>query len=130
MRIDELADAIATLPLDDARALVAALKARLAVDDPLSDLGSLSALYGAPPRLDDDPVYRPHRMVLVAVGPDRARVISAIRVAFSRSVVDAKAIADAVPCELGTMPDGFAAEAIVQAIRAAGATIDVHPLPA
>ncbi|MDB4929790.1 MAG: hypothetical protein JWM10_2274 [Myxococcaceae bacterium] len=128
MTVEEIAEAVAALSLDEARALVAALQARLALEDPMPDWRNMVVLYGAPPTPENRTAYLPHALVLLAVGPKRALVISALRVAFSISMAEAKAAADAAPCSLGTMPDEFAANAVADALRAVGATIELRPV--
>ena len=127
MRIDEIAEAVAALSLPDARALITALKARLALEDPPPDWTRAAALYGAPPPPADPSPYLPHAVVLQAVGPNRLQLISALRVALSLSMADAKALVDAAPCLLRTVPDEFAALDLARALRAVGASVTLRP---
>ncbi|TAK21713.1 MAG: hypothetical protein EPO40_29920 [Myxococcaceae bacterium] len=129
MTVDELAHAIAALSLDEARDLIAALQVRLAIDSPEPDWRRMGVIYGAPPLPWDDDAYRPHLLVLRAVGADRARVILHLRVTLSLSVVEAKAAVDAAPCELATFPDRGAARLAADALTAVGATVDVRRAP-
>ena len=126
MTVDELAHAIAALSLDEARALLAALRARLALDEPEPDWRYMAAVYGAPPVPWDDDAYWPHVLVLRAVGPDRVRVIAQLRAALAVSLVAAKAAADAAPCELATFPERAPAQRLADALTAVGATVDVR----
>lgn len=128
MRIEGIADEVAALSLDEARTLVAALKARLAIDDAPIDVWSTAPMCGAPPPPENPTAYLPHALVLQRVGPNRAQVISALRLALAVSMADAKALADAAPCTLATVPDEFAALDVVRAMRAAGATVELRPV--
>jgi len=127
--VDELTHAIAALPLDEARALLAALNVRLAVEKPEPDWRYMAAVYGAPPAPPDNDAYWPHVLVLRAVGPDRVRVISRLRAALGVSLLEAKAAADAAPCELATSPERTPAQGLADVLTAAGATVDVRRAP-
>ena len=126
MSVEEIAEAIAALSLDEARALVLALRTRLAVLDPQPDWRYVAVVYGAPPLPRNDENYAPHAVLLRAVGPKRALVISQLRVALSATNMEAKAVADAAPCPLGPFPDVFTANMAADALRAVGATVDVQ----
>ncbi|MDO9019210.1 MAG: hypothetical protein Q8S73_31670 [Deltaproteobacteria bacterium] len=128
MTVEEIAESVAALSLDEARALVLALQTRLELEDPVPDWRHVAVIYGAPPWSRNEDEYAPHVVLLRAVGPKRALVISQLRVALSASIVEAKAAADAAPCPLGPFPDVFTASIVADALRAVGATVDVQPV--
>ena len=128
MTVEEIAEAVAVLSLDEARALVLALQTRLALEDPVPDWRHVAVIYGAPPSPRNEADYAPHAVLLQAVGPKRALVISQLRVALSATIIEAKAAADATPCPLGPFPDVSTANRVAAALRAVGATVDVQPV--
>jgi len=131
VNVYEFADAIAALSLDEARALVAALRARLALDAPSEpDWRHMVVLYGHPPgSRERDEAYAPHALALRAVGPNRVQVMSQLRVALSLTLGEARAAVDGAPCELGVFPDRATARKVADALAAAGAAADVYLAP-
>ncbi len=131
MTLEQLVEAIAALPLTEARALLEALTARLAIEAPPSDTRfdrrEAVAAYGAPPHWREfDERFEPHVVRLVASGPDRTQVMRQLRLALSVSLAEAKAAVDGAPCDLGEFPDRDAARAVQSVLVAAGATVDVR----
>ncbi len=131
MTLAQLVEAIAALPLTEARALLEALTARLAVEAPPPDTRfdrrEAVAAYGAPPHWRAfDERFEPHVVRLVASGPERTQVMRQLRLALSVSLAEAKAAIDGAPCDLGEFPDREAARAVQSALVAAGATVDVR----
>ncbi len=125
MTVDALADAIASLSLAEARALLAGLRARLALEEEAWSFASMGAVYGAPPMPFDDGRYEPHAVALEAVGPRRLEVMAALRAQLPLSVREARDSLDATPAALGPFEDRAAAERVAASLSEVGATVRV-----
>lgn len=128
MTVDELADAIAALSLDEVRALLDALRTRLAIEDERDARWRWAVpAYGNPPPpwgYDED--WRAWAVHLSAVGPRRALVITQLRAVMALTLPEAKAWIDKAPCELGVFEDPDRARAVCDVLREAGASAEVR----
>lgn len=128
MRPAELAQIIAALPLEEARALVEALRLRLAVTevdaDALDDVGFF-AVYGAPP----PPERGDCVLVLQDAGAARLQVMALLRARLALPLSDAKEVVNHLPATLGPFEDRAWAEDLAAGLRAAGATVTLRDLP-
>jgi ribosomal protein L7/L12 len=128
MRPAELADIIAALSLDEARALVGALRERLAVaeaEDDAFDGRNFFAVYGAPP----PPEHRDCVVVLHDAGPERLRVMACLRTRLALGLFEARAAVTSPPVTFGPFDDRPWAEFFASALRAEGATVSLHDVP-
>lgn len=121
----QLAAIIAALPLDEARALVEALRERLAVaaaEDDAYDGRSFFAVYGAPP----PPEHPDCVVVLHDLGPDRLRVMACLRARLALGLSEARAAVTIPPVTFGPFGDRPWAESFASALRAEGATVSLR----
>lgn len=123
--VDALVEAIAKLSVDEVRALIAALQARLAIE-PEDPWRWAVPAYGNPPFLWENDAYEAHTVRLTAVGPRRALVITQLRQVLGIALTEAKALADKAPCALGEFPDRERARSIAAVLEEAGATAEVR----
>lgn len=128
MRPAELAEIIAALPLDEARAFVEVLRQRLAVaeaDDNAFDGQNFFAVYGAPP----PPQYADCVVVLHDAGPDRLQVIACLRRWLTLGLFEARAAVTSPAVTFGPFGDRPWAEEFASALRAEGATVSLRDMP-
>lgn len=123
--VEALADAIASLSLEEARALLAGLRARLELEDEAWSFASMGAVYGAPTIPFDDARDAPHAVVLEAVGPRPVEVMATLRAHLPRSLREVRDALDAAPTALGPLEDRAAAERFAASLSEVGATVRV-----